>query len=209
MKLRVNRLGHSEIVGDSRASDSVGLIFDKALDEGTYRSVPGLVVTVFRHRKPRLFGDTFFDQEKQFIAYSPGEADTRARDYINKQGWKYVEAKAGETFKMNGDDVPPSTPEALPVGTFRNAEGTHTVASAENFFIHETRNPNKPPIDRDAPAAANIRRAEVWLDDNGVLYELAYGPVPSKATLATVISLLPATFKGKRVTVTRLQAAKL
>jgi hypothetical protein len=109
----------------------------------------------------------------------------------------------------SSDVLPAPTPEALPVGGFKNGEGIHSVLSAENYYIHTTTNPSKPPIDSDAPAAPNVRRAEIWLDDDGVLYELQYGPPPSAKTLAAVIALLPAGFHGKRVVLKRLQPAKM
>jgi len=109
----------------------------------------------------------------------------------------------------SSDVLPAPTVEALPLGGFKNGEGIHGVLSSENYYIHNTTNPSKPPIDPDAPAAPNVRRAEIWLDDGSILYELQYGSPPSAKTLAAVIALLPAGFHGKRVVIKRLAPAKM
>ena len=95
MKLYRDSLGNYELVGDGplelgQPSSSVGLIFDKALDIGSF-SKPRptkYTTTVYRQRQRRIGGTKFWDRETDFEEDSAEGAEKKAKDYIASQRWQ-------------------------------------------------------------------------------------------------------------------------
>lgn len=96
MKIIKDSLGRFDLVGDgpleTASSATVGLIFDKALDIGSY-SKPRptkFITTVYRQRQRRISGTKFWDRETDFEENSADEAEKKAKDYITGQKWQFV-----------------------------------------------------------------------------------------------------------------------
>jgi hypothetical protein len=95
MRIIKDSLGRFDLVGDGHlepASSSVGLIFDKALDIGSY-SKPRptkFTTTVYRQRQRRIGGTKFWDRETDFEEDSADAAEKKAKDYITGQKWQFV-----------------------------------------------------------------------------------------------------------------------
>lgn len=86
--IKTDRLGRREIVRGSE----VGLIFDKALDVGTYtKPIPTkYVTTVYQQRQRRITGSRFWDRETDFTENTAEEAEQKAKDFLLKKNWKYI-----------------------------------------------------------------------------------------------------------------------
>lgn len=86
--IKRNTMGHAEIVRGSE----VGLIFDKALNIGTYsKPTPtNFMTTVYRQRQRRITGSRFWDRETDFTENTAAEAENKAKNYLQKQKWQYI-----------------------------------------------------------------------------------------------------------------------
>ncbi len=94
MPTRIKRdsLGRAEIVGSGPLTTEVGLIFDEALDAGTY-SAPRPTkyqTTVYRQRRKRISNTKFWDRETDFVEDTADEAKQKAEAYIASQKWKLI-----------------------------------------------------------------------------------------------------------------------
>ncbi len=75
----------------------VGLIFDKALDVGTYtKPVPTKYRTVvYQQRQKRITGTKFWDEVNDFTEDTEAEAERKAKEYISGKKWTLVPGGPG------------------------------------------------------------------------------------------------------------------
>jgi hypothetical protein len=87
--LKRDTLGRVEIVG---SDDFVGLIFDKALDVGTFSSPTPTryQTTVYRQRQRRFGGAKSWDRETDFTEDTEDAARKKAQDYISAKKWAFI-----------------------------------------------------------------------------------------------------------------------